>query len=114
VLDYVLDTPLTSSMVMMPTGTLALNYQQFTDFNFTPTANFGPGNYTLIEAGLITGNLSPTNTSGMVDGFAATLAIENNQELVLSVVPEPSTLALLAAGAMGLAAYVWRRRRQAA
>ncbi len=29
----------------------------------------------------------------------------------ISVVPEPSALALFGAGAMGLIAYVWRRRR---
>jgi len=31
---------------------------------------------------------------------------------VLSVVPEPSTLALLGTGALGLLAYSWLRRRQ--
>jgi hypothetical protein len=29
-----------------------------------------------------------------------------------TVVPEPGTLALLAAGLMGLLAYAWRKRKQ--
>ena len=32
------------------------------------------------------------------------------EQLVVSAVPEPSTLALLAAGAIGLIGYAWRRR----
>jgi probable HAF family extracellular repeat protein len=38
------------------------------------------------------------NSSGQVEAF------------LLTPTPEPSTLALLAAGALGLAAYAWRRR----
>ncbi len=47
-----------------------------------------------------------------LDGYPATLAVVGDN-LVLSVTPEPSTLALLAAGAIGLVAYGWRRRRAA-
>ena len=42
-MDYNLDTPSTSSQVLMPSGQLILSDQQFTDCNFTWTANFGPG-----------------------------------------------------------------------
>jgi len=38
---------------------------------------------------------------------------EIDQLLAAAVVPEPSTLALLAVGAVGLAAYAWRSRKQA-
>ena len=108
-MDYELDTPLDSDEVLMSAGLLALNGQQFSDFNFTPLANFVPGSFTLIDAGSISGVLG-TSKSGTIAGHSATLAVQGN-DLVLNVAPEPSTLALLAAGTIGLAALARRRRR---
>ncbi len=108
-MDYELDTPSSSDEVLMPSGQLVLDGQQFCDFNFTPLAGFGMGTYTLIDAAAITGSLGPS-TSGAIDGHAATLAVQGNNELVLTVVPEPSTLTLLIIAAGGLAAC--RRRRK--
>ena len=108
-MDYELDTPPTSDEVFMPSGLSSLNGQQFSDFNFTPLAGFGPGGYTLIDAGSISGSLG-ASTSGTIDGYPATLAIQGN-DLVLNVVPEPSTLALLAAGTVGLAISTQRKLR---
>ena len=102
-MDYELDTPLDSDQVLMPSGALTLGGQQFSDFNFTPLAGFGPGKYTLIDAGSIGGNLGTSN-SGSIDGFPAMLAIQGNN-LVLNVVPEPSAIALLAAGAVSIARF---------
>jgi autotransporter-associated beta strand protein len=96
-LDYRLNTTLDGDEVFMPTGLLALAGQQFSDFNFTPLANFAPGTYTLIDAGSIGGSLGQ-NTSGTIDGYPVSLAVQGN-DLVLNVVPEPSTLALLAVAA---------------
>jgi hypothetical protein len=73
-----------------------------------PTVNFGPGTYDLIEAGSISGSLS-ASTSGTIDGYPASLAISGN-DLVLTVVPEPSTLALLGIGVVGVLRYGWRRQ----
>ena len=92
-LDYELGSPADSDEVLMPTGLLALNNQQFTDFNFTPLSGFGPGEYTLIDAGSISGSLG-SGTSGTIDDYQANIAVQGDS-LVLNVVPEPGTLALL-------------------
>ena len=97
----------TDDEISMPSGTLTLNGQQFSDFNFAWTAGFGPGTYTLINAESITGLAS---TSGTIDGYPATLAVQGD-ELVLTVVPEPSiTGAMLGVGTVGLLEWGWRRR----
>ena len=93
---------------MIACGSLALNNQQFTDFNFTWTANFGPGLYNLIDFASSSGSLG-SNTSGTIDGLPATLSLQGN-DLVLNVVPEPSTLALL--GVAVLALIGWARRHK--
>jgi hypothetical protein len=52
-----------------------------------------------------------TGTSGMIGGLPATIATSGG-DLVLSVVPEPSTFALVAIAALGLLGCGWRRRRR--
>ena len=49
------------------------------------------------------------NTSGTIDGYPATLAVSGNN-LVLNVVPEPSTAILLAVGVVALIGWAWRKR----
>jgi hypothetical protein len=50
-------------------------------------------------------------TEGLLDGLSATLAVDTvHNDLVLNVVPEPGTLALLAIGALGLMTLARRRR----
>jgi autotransporter-associated beta strand protein len=110
-MDYELDTPSASDEVLMPTGLLSLNGQQFSDFNFTPLGGFGVGQYTLIDAGSISGSLG-VGTIGAINGLPASLAMHGN-DLVLNVVPEPGTLVLLTAGAIALLCAVQTRRRQA-
>jgi autotransporter-associated beta strand protein len=105
-MDYELDTPLGSDEVSMPTGLLSLNGQQFSDFNFTPLGGFGQGTYTLIDAGSVNGSLG-AGSSGTINGLSASLAVQGN-DLVLNVVPEPGTLMLLTAAAIG-AVGIWRR-----
>jgi len=110
-MDYELDGITNDNEVLMPSGQLILSGQQFSNFIFTPLAGFGPGTYILVDAGSINGSLG-TNTTGTIDGLPATLSIDPVQhDLVLTVTPEPSTLTLLAAGAVGLAGYGLQRRR---
>jgi autotransporter-associated beta strand protein len=107
-MDYGLDTPTTSDMASC--GNLTLSDQQFSDFHFTWTPNFGPGTYNLIAFGSLGGTGLGNKRSGTINGYPAYIAIQSN-DLVLNVVPEPSTLALLATGALGLLAWEWRRRK---
>jgi hypothetical protein len=110
-MDYELDTPSTSDMISC--GDLALSGQQFSDFHFTWSANFGPGSYPLIDFESGSGSLG-TSTNGTVDGYPATLAVQRStNDLVLDVTPEPSTLALLGVGCVGLLGYVgWQRKQR--
>jgi autotransporter-associated beta strand protein len=98
-LDFDLAAPGGSDEVSMPAGTLLLSNQQFSDFHFTPLPGFVDGSYTLIDAGSISGSLGG-NVSGTINGHLATLGIQGN-DVVLTVVPEPSTIA------MGLAASLF-------
>jgi autotransporter-associated beta strand protein len=107
VMDYELDTPLDSDLVKIPTSLLLLSGQQFSDFNFTPLGGFGAGTYPLVQANSIFGSLGG-NTTGTIDGLSANLAIQGNN-LVLTVVPEPGTLAMLFVG-IGLIFLLQPRR----
>ena len=108
-MDYDLDLPGTSSIISC--GNLVLGSPlQFSSFDFTTTTNFQQGTYYLIEANSLPGGSLGTSTSGAIGDYSATLAVQGNN-LVLKVVPEPGTLALLAAGAIGLVGYGWRRRK---
>ncbi len=113
-LDYELEAVGSSDRIVMTDSTLYLNGQDFSDFSFTALSGFGDGTYTLIDAKAISGALSTSNLSGtIVGGHVGTLSVLGNR-LVLTVVPEPGTLTLLAASLVGLLAYVWRRREHGA
>jgi autotransporter-associated beta strand protein len=112
-LDFKLGPPAFSDLIAMDSATtLSLNGQQFSDFTFTAYTGFGPGDYTLIDAFAIEGALG-TNRNGTIAGLPASLAVSGN-DLMLTVVPEPSTFALLGIGAIGLLACACRRQWQAA
>ena len=109
VMDYELSPLTTSDEVLMPSGVVSLNDQQFSDFDFTPLAGFGLGAYTLIDAGSISGSLGE-DRSGMVGGYPANLAVQGT-DLVLTVVPEPGSFSLFAGFALAAAGFAAKRRR---
>ena len=94
-LNYDLDLPGTSSMISC--SSLTLGGQQFSNFAFPYTANFAPGTYYLIESGSTPSGTLGSITSGEIGVYPATLAVQGNN-LVLTVVPEPGTLALFGVG----------------
>jgi autotransporter-associated beta strand protein len=110
-LDFDLGALTASDEILMENSTLSLNGQQFADFAFHAMDGFGQGTYLLVDAALIQGGLG-ANCSGMIGGLPAALFISGN-DLVLTVVPEPSAISLLGIGVASLFAYTWRRRRQA-
>jgi len=82
----------------------------FSAFDFNLLAGFGTGTYVLFDTGsAIAGSLGMA--TGTLGGYDASLAIVgNNLVLNVSIIPEPSSMALLFAGAAALA---FLRRRLA-
>ena len=95
------------------TGTGALNIGSglnFSDFAFNNLGGFGSGNYTLFSTpSTITGSLGTAN--GTISGLDATLEISGNN-LILNVIPEPTTTLTLLAGLGGLLFLRRPRRKQ--
>ena len=108
-LDFDLASLDASDLISMPSSTLMLDGQQFSDFLFVPQAGFESGVYTLIDAGDIQGSLGD-NLSGTIGGLNAWISTSDGN-LLLTVVPEPSTIVLFGIGAIGVFAYVRRRRK---
>jgi hypothetical protein len=106
-LAYDLDTPSTSDKVIAA-ETLTLNGQQFSDFAFTNLGGLQTGTYVLIDANTLSGALGANLSGNLGGGLTGTLAFDNpNQNLVLNVVPEPSTWTLVA---LALVPLFLRRR----
>jgi autotransporter-associated beta strand protein len=116
-LIFELDTPSTSDIVTLTGGTLNIgtNVLAFDDFAFSNLGGLQNGSYTLFDGGSpIVGTLDPNsaNLTGSLGGqFVGTLGFgDGGNDLVLNVVPEPTSagLFLCGAGLIGL-----RRRRRA-
>lgn len=95
--------------ILLSSGSLAIGSGdlRFSDFDFDPLAGFGVGTYTLFATPDLNGSLAaPEFLSGMINGFDSTLSIMGN-DLVLSVIPEPSTALLFFAA--GVVFFALRR-----
>ncbi len=99
----------TSDKITLTLGTLNLGTLDFADFAFNAMAGFGAGTYVLFDAAsAITGSIG--TAIGTIGGLSSTLSIDSlNNNVLLTVVPEPSTWALLAFSLMTVALF--RRRR---
>lgn len=86
----------------------------FDDFAFNTSAGLASGTYTLFDGNsAINGTLNTANLSGtLAPGFTGTLALaDNGNDLVLTVVPEPGSAALMFAGVGSLLGLRRFRRR---
>ncbi len=110
-MDYELDTPGNGYDQLEISGLATLNGT----LNVNLLSGFSPsdGDSFEILEGRTTGSFSQINLPPLSNGLRwDTSNLYTTGEI--GVVPEPSTLALLAAGAIGLLGYAWRQRRQAA
>ena len=81
---------------------LGLNTLGLADFLFSDSGGFGEGVYTLISgASSFSGGLDSSDVSGTVLGYDSTLSMSGNN-LILTVVPEPSAALLGSLGVLAL------------
>lgn len=102
-----------SDRITLTTGTLNVGTLDFSDFAFTALSGFGQGEYVLFDAAsAIQGSIG--TASGTIDGLTGTLSIDSvNNNVILTVVPEPGTTVLVTAALLGWAVFGIRRRTRA-
>jgi fibronectin-binding autotransporter adhesin len=112
-LAFELDTPLLSDRFTLSGGALEIGagVLEFDDFLFSTLSGFAMGDYVLFDGSVpITGSFGPI-VSGTLGGLDANLQLaDSGNDLVLHVVPEPGSVALLFGG---VALLTSRRRRRA-
>jgi autotransporter-associated beta strand protein len=99
-----------ADLARLTTGQLSIGLGglEFDDFTFATLAGFQAGTYTLFDTTApLLGTLG-SDLTGTIGGLDAMLLLSaNNQDVLLTVVPEPSSVAMLLGGMLILA----RRRR---
>lgn len=108
----------TYDQILLTSGTLDIGTSllEATDFSFTTLAGFGSGVYVLFDAAsAISGTLGANTTVDLGNGYTGTLSLsDSNTNLILTVVPEPQTAALVCLAFGMTFLLVTRRRRQQA
>ena len=108
----------TYDQILLTSGTLDIGtgLLEATDFSFTTLAGFGSGVYVLFDAAsAISGTLGANTTVDLGNGYTGTLSLaDSNTNLILTVVPEPQTAALVCLAFGMTFLLVTRRRRQQA
>jgi autotransporter-associated beta strand protein len=105
----------TADRILIAAGKVVVNSGGGT-INIMPLPGFGPGTYNLMDfaSNQASGLGKLTLGTPTLPGYTLSLrSTPTAEQLVVSSVPEPSTLVLLAAGAAGSAVCVWRRRKTA-
>jgi fibronectin-binding autotransporter adhesin len=101
-----------SDLVVVTNGTLNIGngVLEFDDFLFSNSGGFGAGSYTLFDTQTLIAGSPGVDLTGNIGGFTATIGLSDDQtDLVLTVVPEPGSVALLLGG---LGMLMARRRRR--
>jgi autotransporter-associated beta strand protein len=114
-LEFELGVIANSDKVTLSNGALSIGtgVLGFLDFMFPTLAGAGAGTYTLFDTNTaIVGTLDGNNLSGsLANGLTGTIGFaDGRNDLVLTVVPEPGSAALLIGGIGALAGMRFRRR----
>jgi hypothetical protein len=113
-LEFELADVASSDLLQVRGGALniGLGGLEFDDFDFHALGGFDVGVYTLIDGDTPISGTFGSNSTGMINGMEATLALsDDDTDLVLLVgVPEPSAVLLLFSAGARLALYRFRPR----
>ena len=81
-------SPSASDRIALPSSTLTLTGQQFSDFDFNAESGFGgTGTYTLIDADSIQGSLG-SDLTGMIGNYPASLSTSGGNLVLTVAVPK--------------------------
>jgi len=96
----------TASDLVVVGGTLTIGSGSlsFDDFAFTAGAGFNGGTYMLFDNAVLSGTLAGSGLTGTIGGYGATLGLSGT-DIIVTVVPEPSTWLLLIGGLVVLVGF---------
>ncbi|MEO8350085.1 MAG: autotransporter-associated beta strand repeat-containing protein, partial [Chthoniobacteraceae bacterium] len=101
-------------VIQLGTLTIGNGVLGFNDFDFSGGGGFDEGTYTLFDtSSAIVGTLDGNNLNGTIAGLPAAISLSaNSQDIILTVIPEPTSLVSLMAG-LGCLCGLGRFRRRA-